>query len=639
MAAPTTGIGKIIVNLLNAARSLGRFDESDARVTRIAGAKVLVVLLHGYASRPHELRSLVPVIDEALKDKHDKNSLPDIFAPGLPLHFFSFADPLEICRELLEQIDALYEKYQYRSIIFVGHSCGSLIARKLIVCAFGSSPEAPIEARLRIDGPRPWAPAIDRAVLVAGMNRGWSISRHLSIPMIIFWQIGIIIGHVLATLRMAMARRHLPLIFAVRRGSNFITQLRLQWLSLRRRMEVAAQTAEKSGQAPHTIATIQLLGSVDDVVSPIDHVDPVAGSDFVYLDVPRSGHFDIVQMWRTERDQKTVNPRGAARADTFLAALKLDRSILQRMSLQPFDGSLDAPREDVGGVVFVIHGIRDPGYWTSKIARRVVSLGRSQQPAVQFATETSTYGYFAMLPFIIPSRRRAKVEWLMDRYAECRARYPCARFHFVGHSNGTYLLARALEDYPCAQFERVILAGSVIRTDYDWGRFLGNGQVGKIVNFVATADWVLALFPKAFQRLDVVSRLLTFGRGRLFDLGAAGQDGFCHGEKEPDLAFIRGGHGAALREDLWDGLATFVVRGTVPTLPPRIHREKPNGFWKLIGAAAPLPLATIVGAVAVLTYLLLTRDMLFGIDLSVQWWRAFLVGIWLWALYRVLTWL
>ncbi len=65
--------------------------------------------------------------------------------------------------------------------------------------------------------------------------------------------------------------------------------------------------------------------------------------------------------------------------------------------------------------------------------------------------------------------RRSKVEWLMDQYTENLALYPNADFSFVGHSNGTYLLAKALLEYPACKFKNVVFAGSVVNKNYDWG--------------------------------------------------------------------------------------------------------------------------------------------------------------------------
>jgi hypothetical protein len=59
----------------------------------------------------------------------------------------------------------------------------------------------------------------------------------------------------------------------------------------------------------------------------------------------------------------------------------------------------------VEDIVFVIHGIRDKGYWTHKIARRVQAMAKQRPGDIRFATETSSYGYFPMLSFLLPGKR------------------------------------------------------------------------------------------------------------------------------------------------------------------------------------------------------------------------------------------
>ena len=210
-------------------------------------------------------------------------------------------------------------------------------------------------------------------------------------------------------------------------------------------------------------------------------------------------------------------------------------------------------------VIFVIHGIRDLGHWTKKIARRVLvaadqynsSLSASDSK-LEFAIETSTYGYFPMLSFLTPGARQGKVQWLMDKYTEAKSLYPNAAFHYVGHSHGTYLLAKALEDYESVKFENVVFAGSVVRHKYEWETHIPN-RINAVQNFVATGDWVVAFFPKALEMLGFQ------------DLGSAGHDGFQVAEELQDLHepddYVTGGHGAALQEDMWNGIAKFILTG------------------------------------------------------------------------------
>ncbi len=160
-------------------------------------------------------------------------------------------------------------------------------------------------------------------------------------------------------------------------------------------------------------------------------------------------------------------------------------------------------RNDVTDVVFVIHGIRDVGYWTQKIARRTIIRGMAQGRRV--ASETSTYGRFPMLGFIWPRTRSKKVEWLMDEYAEAVARYPNAKFAYMGHSNGTYMLARSLEDYPVVRFTNVVFAGSVVVTDYNRIRDINQGRINRVLNYTASSDWVVAIFPKLFPETTMAA--------------------------------------------------------------------------------------------------------------------------------------
>jgi len=284
----------------------------------------------------------------------------------------------------------------------------------------------------------------------------------------------------------------------------------------------------------------------------------------------------------------------------------------------PADAPPASECANVTDVVFVVHGIRDKGYWTHKVARRVKALGRNHGRV--FETEASSYGYFPMLPFLLPWRRRAKVEWLMDQYAEAKATYPNAEFSFVGHSNGTYLLAKALQEYPSCRFKRVVFAGSVVRRKYDWSALIRSGQVEAILNYVATADWVVAFFPKALQILRPV------------DLGSAGHDGFdqTDGERIRELHFVRGGHAAALTEENWDAIAKFIVLGEPVREPKRIFDQKQRGIIRYPATFAPLILLSILSVAAYLGYAISTSTL-------PEWQRTVALIGYLWLIWKVVT--
>lgn len=573
----------------------------------------LVVLLHAYTHRAANLRSVESAISEVWPSAR-------ILRPELPASLLSKTDPNLIVSDLLTKIDQVVKEAQdaerpFEKIILIGHSLGALLARKVYVVACGETSSAPFEDVYRGSSLEPveeraWAKKVERLILFAGMNRGWRVSHHISLKRAPAWMIGSGLCHVIH-----MFTGRWPLIFTIRRGAEFITQLRIQWLRMQQR---AGAPKEPNKQASPLFQgkalTVQLLGSIDDMVAPEDNVDLVSGKEFIYLDVPYSGHADVVDLSDTRKDVVTCKTYGDHRKERFLLALTSTREKLEEEGVIPSDENFTEANHNVKNMVFVIHGIRDAGYWTHKIARRIKERARylAQQQLItsstEWATETSSYGYFPMLPFIFPWYRRQKVEWLMDQYAEALARYPKANISYVGHSNGTYLLAKALEIYPCCHFENVVLAGSVVNQGYPWQSLMQRQQetpagpeqkshrkqeprVKAILNFVATRDWVVAFFPKLFQVF------------RLQDLGSLGHDGFGIkplGENMYQAEWIVGGHGAAIEEPMWDTIADFVITGKAETNKFPCKGKPTSLLERLVRTLGHFPLLVWLGLVWIL---------------------------------------
>jgi pimeloyl-ACP methyl ester carboxylesterase len=171
----------------------------------------------------------------------------------------------------------------------------------------------------------------------------------------------------------------------------------------------------------------------------------------------------------------------------------------------------------------------------------------------------------------------------MDQYTEALAAYPNAdgNIDFVGHSNGTYVLARALQDYHTLSVNRVVFAGSVVRRDYDWDGALAREQVKRVRNYVASADWVVALFPHFFE-LPIVSSVFSAN-----DIGGAGFDGFQRkGDNVHEIHYVEGGHAAALDERNLPSIVDFLMNDpakapAAPLVPrqPGWLQEASNVCW------------------------------------------------------------
>jgi hypothetical protein len=196
-----------------------------------------------------------------------------------------------------------------------------------------------------------------------------------------------------------------------------------------------------------------------------------------------------------------------------------------------------------------------------------------------------------MASFLFRPDRQKFVRWFMDQYTETLARYPNAKtIDFFGHSNGTYLLASALQEYESMKIRRIVFAGSVVRRDYDWSCVFGRGQVVALRNYVATGDLVVALFPRFFE--PKVMRWLGN------DVGSGGFNGF---QQLPNERFqnvaIGGGHSAFHSEV--PQIAEFFTSDVLPSAsdqagarkgvwPALLHFQSLYAFWVVWGLLALL---------------------------------------------------
>lgn len=530
--------------------------------------RTLIVILHGWRGSPETVRD----VKDTAKAVYDEATGVDFYVPRLPIaHFLSFEPAAKIIDRLLQAMDRIAppdDPERYARIVLIGSSAGAVLARRLFLAATDITHDVP-DTSIANPRLRHWVHRVERFISLGGLNRGWIISGRLSWAYAFMFNLLGLIGHLLP----GEAK---PTLFDLRRGAPFIVQTRLQWLALRR-------SSDSSKPEP---LVIQLLGTQDSLVAPDDAVDFAVDrslvSPYFYLELPGARHLNAV---------KFDGEDGAERQRRFTLALKYkadsttdqENHAFERLTI-PAEFLADtlppAPDDSVTHVVFVIHGIRDNGYWTRKIAQKIRE--KTDRAAVHTVRcITSSYGYFAMLPFLLPWTRRQKVEWLMDEYVNARSRFPQAAFSYVGHSNGTYLAARALLDYPALRFRHVFFAGSVVQRHYDWATFLQAKRVESVVNMVATADWVVALVPQGLEPLR-----------RFFDLGGAGFGGFRQpGQKIDHLSevrFVKGTHSAALVETQWPRIAEYIVHGTMPTPPDDNYIDRQNSVCKVLSKISPI---------------------------------------------------
>jgi hypothetical protein len=243
-------------------------------------------------------------------------------------------------------------------------------------------------------------------------------------------------------------------------------------------------------------------------------------------------------------------------------------------------------------VVFVLHGIRDTGQWGNKLRQVMTGLAGAGRDSL--LVKTPRYERFAMVPFLLLGARQHNVRWFMDEYTEALAASPGAPVSFVGHSNGTYVLASALRQYATLRVDDVVFAGSVVPRHYEWDALMAGTQprVKRLLNVMADGDWVVAIFPRLYELLYEHLRW-----GFLEDIGSGGYYGFQDAAATTgEVAYVHGDHGGALKPALYDDIARFAMGGNVQPAS-LVERESRNGVVELLSGIAPVVWAALLAFV------------------------------------------
>ena len=529
--------------------TLGDLDLVDG-----GGGERLFVVLHAFTNEQRDMKNVHQVIRKEFPQA-------DIFSPTYNAGITSNISLQQVARQLDAHISRIYKEKQdtgqeYSEIIIVGHSIGALLARKSYLFgirfasdgAFSSGQAAPAE----------WTRKVSRFVLLAGMNRGWT-ENTLSPYRWLEAQLGrLVFGY------MGLGK----MIFQAERGAPFVSNLKIDWFNY-----VKTRTLD---ELP---VVVQLLGEQDQRAPLGDHKELVAAPNFVLIDTPNTNHGNVIEM---DINSNLVTPE-SIRGKMFREAISEVADDLRRdypsnteywkeYTTNDTDNiEFIGNRTDVRHVVFVLHGIRDHGEWVNEFNNEI----KENYPNV--AAVTSAYGYFSMARFLIYGDRDEKVKWFVDQYTEAQALFPNAtEFSFIGHSNGTYLLAKSLERYDAIKFDQVYFAGSVVRRNFEWNDYKNTDRIKQMRNDVSVDDWVVAWFPKFYQ---IIQQQLGLSSIEFFDLGSGGFNGFSDQAGKEYEGFVIGGHGAALEDaKKRTSILKFVIEKHVENLP-RVESEFNESKW------------------------------------------------------------
>jgi len=421
---------------------------------------------------------------------------------------FSRRSPMAVARSLSARLDSIdRQSGGEKELVLIGHSIGGLLIRTAYLIAAGKFGEG--------EAVYDWPRRVSRFVLMASMDRGVNPE-----------------GSMRAKLGTPFARFLRPvgirLIYDILKGSTFVTNLRIAWMRYYRTL-------------PNPPMVVQVRGTKDDEVARNDTIDPDLFPHAVPIDVPEANHVKLHDLTGTPDPETHYECIRHAIADDF-------------------------PRHAAGAqiaeksrVIFLLHGIRASKLgWPTQLKNEIL---RRDPSAI---VELPDYGYFSALRFAIPYFHRKPLRWFQDEYSQALARHPGAEFYFVGHSNGTYLMAQSLREIGGMIFNRIFLGGCVLSPAYVWP---SRPQPYVVHNAYAYTDKVVGILCSALA-----------GLGRK-DVGTAGFESFRE-IPDGDQNLVDRGHGAAFDSpaDL-ETVADFILTGARP--PAGAPQDMPSGIRRL----------------------------------------------------------
>lgn len=211
--------------------------------------------------------------------------------------------------------------------------------------------------------------------------------------------------------------------------------------------------------------------------------------------------------------------------------------------------------------VITIHGMNTFGAWQEEFSWRLAQMYGYSIPVSIYK-----YGNIKIAAFLYYWRAR-RVRKFADEIRRRRTEFQRGKPDVIAHSYGTFLLSEMLKSdaYRDIELGRVVLAGSIVRPDFDWKSVLDRGQVEAVLCHCSEKDWVVRLAQ--------------------FTIPGTGPSGYCGFDQRGSIAHVREidfghsdyfieEHQAHVIKGIWD---SFLTRGDV--MPEWRGSDADAGGW------------------------------------------------------------
>ena len=141
-------------------------------------------------------------------------------------------------------------------------------------------------------------------------------------------------------------------------------------------------------------------------------------------------------------------------------------------------------------LVMSVHGIRTYAEWQYTLAEVL------NRRSIQF--KMRRFGYYPVTSFVRSARNQRHVDefcaWYratVGEFDNVDTAYPAKRPSVIAHSFGAFIIGYSMLKYREIKFDKIILCGSILPTDFDWYTLFNRDQVGRVLNEHGGQDtWV-----------------------------------------------------------------------------------------------------------------------------------------------------
>jgi pimeloyl-ACP methyl ester carboxylesterase len=154
-------------------------------------------------------------------------------------------------------------------------------------------------------------------------------------------------------------------------------------------------------------------------------------------------------------------------------------------------------RNESKGVLVTVHGIKSHAEWNALLTLRASNAGWTVAPFL--------YGYQTATLLADEKARKKIVEDFRHWLARIHQEHRNLGVAIVAHSFGTYIVGRYLKeagDLPVPDINSLILAGSILDTQWDWNAYVPsyaggkiNLAIGSVLNTISEDDEWVKLLP------------------------------------------------------------------------------------------------------------------------------------------------